>query len=375
MTALATTTTDITARPALTVEPATVAAVRAALGSRRPPGARPGRRRPGEPDPKVDRLDLLGQALTPDTATLTVLWLSSTRRASAATRAGYADDLLAWADWYARTRSGRLDLAVLTRADVTLWLTERQAAGDRPATIQRRLVALSSLYRYAASHGLPLVCPVTEDHRPQVERGRHDRSARALTDTEVRAMFQACADIRDALVLGLLFTDGLRVSELCGADDDDVLTEGRRCTLRVRRKGGRTVRVALDPTVCDLIDAYRQIRPAPTGGEPAPLVADLDGRRIDRWDVTRLLRRVARAAGIRDHTTLGPHALRASAITDLIEQGRPVTEVQGWSGHRTLQQVLGYYEAHKRDERNAAMSADLARLVELPDWVQVHRQS
>lgn len=239
-------------------EPATVAAVRAALGTRRPPGARPGRRRPGEPDPRVDRLDLLGEALTPQTATLAVLWLASTRRSSAGTRAAYADDLLHWASWYAAARGGRLDLATLTRADVTLWLAQQQAAGAAAATLARRLAALSSLYRYAGSYGLPLASPVTEDHRPAVDRGRSDNSARVLTDDQTDALYAACADLRDALVLALLHTDGLRVSELCAANRDDVLTEGRRCTLRVIRKGGRVVRVPLDPAVCDLLDLDRK---------------------------------------------------------------------------------------------------------------------
>src|SRR5690554_5488197 len=57
------------------------------------------------------RLDTLAGELAPETLALVVLWLSSARRASARTRAGYARDLAAWSTWYQRTRGSRLDLA------------------------------------------------------------------------------------------------------------------------------------------------------------------------------------------------------------------------------------------------------------------------
>lgn len=363
MTETTTVSTDLTpAAPDPTtpaVEPAIVAEMRAALGTRRHPatGAR------------VDRLDLIGETLAPETATLAVLWLASERRASSTTRRGYADDLAQWADWYARERGGRLDLATLSRADVALWVSASRAAGHRPATIARRLSALSSLYRYAASHGLPLVCPITEDHRPRVERGRHDRSAAVLDLEEVRALVASASDARDALVVALLATTGLRVSELTTADDSDVVVEQGRTWLWVTRKGGRRQRVPVDPAAADLLARYQAERPACPDGD-APLIRDAAGHRIDRHDVTRLLRRVARAAGLPRPERVTPHALRASGITALVEAGRPVTEVQQWAGHSQVTTTMVYVESRGRDARAAAMTADLAAaVVDVPCWV------
>lgn len=340
-------------------EPAIVAQVRDALGQRQHPDG----------GGRVDRLDLLGSMLAPETATLAVLWLASTRRASPATRRGYADDLIQWATWYATERGGRLDLATLTRADVSLWVAAAQAAGHRPATITRRLSALSSLYRYAASHGIPVVCPITEDHRPQVQRGRTDRSARVLDPAELRALTGAASDVRDALVVALLLTDGVRVSELCAADDGDVVAEGRRCWLTVTRKGGKRARVALDPVVADLLDRYRAERPDNPDGQ-APLIRDAAGHRIDRHDVTRMLRRIARAAGIPDPGKVTPHSLRASAITELSERGVPVHHIQQWAGHAHITTTMTYVDARDRDGRHAAMTAQLAELITRPRWMQ-----
>lgn len=367
--------TDIATSPAAAdVEPAIIAELRRVLGARRPPGAHPGRRRAGEPDVRAFRLDLLADALTPETLTAAVMWLESERRASPATRRAYADDLLSWADWYAQERGGRLDLAALTRADVTLWLAHSRAAGHRPATIARRIAALSSLYRYAASQGLPLVCPITEDHRPRVQKDQQDdRSAasQALDPAELRRLTSAAADVRDALVIALITTTGLRVSELCAADDSDVTAKDGRMWLHVQRKGGRGARVNLDPAVMSLLDRYRAERPAPDG-EGAPLIRDGAGRRVDRHDIIRLLRRVARAAGIGKRVT--PHVLRASAVTRLVDDGKDVIDVQRWAGHADVSTTMIYVGAQKVDARNAALTADLATLVQLPSWLQPSEQ-
>ena len=212
---------------------------------------------------------------------------------------------------------------------------------------------------------LPVVCPITEDHRPRVQRGRHDRSARVLTRDELRALTAACHEPRDALVVALLLTDGLRVSELCAASEDDIVAERGRTWLRITRKGGTTTRVPLDPAVVALLDTYRTARPD-SSDDTAPLIRDEHGRRIDRHDITRMLRRLARAAGLDRPATVTPHALRASAITALIDGGRPVVDVQRWAGHASITTTMTYYDAADRDARHAAMTADLASLLACP---------
>lgn len=329
-------------------EPAIVAEVRGAVGPA--------------------RLDGLAETLTPETLALVVLWLSSARRASARTRAGYARDIAAWSTWHQRTRGSRLDLAALSRADVSLWVAEQRAAGAADTSVARRLSALSSLYRYAGSHGIAVSSPITEDHRPRVTRGRTDRSAPVLSDDQMRALYAHTGDARDAVVLALLHTTALRVSELTAADDADLVSEGRRCWLWVTRKGGRRERVAIDPAVADLIDAYRADRPDSDG--ESPLIRDQHGARIDRHDITRMLRRIARAAGIRDHRRIGPHSLRATAVTQLADAGVSPTEIQQLTGHAQVSTVMIYVESRRRDDRVAAMTAQLAAAVTVPGWVR-----
>jgi integrase/recombinase XerD len=339
-------------RPDATTE----AAVRRTLGRRRPLHDRT--------TAPADRLDLLAEALTPELTALVVLWLGGTRRASRDTRIGYADDLLLWADW-ARRELGRERFGLdLHRGEVTMWLTCQQDAGAAASSVSRRLSTLSSLYRYAAGWGLPVVSPISDDdHRPKFHRGRRATSARVLDADQVAALLAAASDVRDALIVGLLYTGALRVSELCRANDTDRQDERRRTWLVVTRKGGKSIRVPLEATVAELLDLYRASRPAWTGTGPVPLIADANGDRLDRHDVTRLLRRLAKAAGIPRPETIGPHSLRATAITDQKRRGHSAEDLQELSGHADVRTVMIYIDDDGRAERVAALTDDLGRIM------------
>lgn len=345
--------TELVRRQAAVEQPrpdsATEAAVRRALGQKL----------------GKDRLDLLDDYLDRDTLYLVVLWLGGTRRASDATKQAYADDILQWADWARR----ELDLApfslVLMRHDITMWVTQQTDAGAASSSMARRLSSLSSLYRYAQGWGLPVQSPISpDDHRPKYERGRKATSARVLDALEIAAMLAASKDTRDALLVGMLFTDSVRVSEICQADRDDVVDNGvGGCWLRVTRKGGKQVAVPLDLIVCQLLAAYNNDRPAWSGEGPEPLVVDGEGRRLDRHDMTRLLRRLARAAKIPNPSKVTPHSMRASSITDQIKRGRAVHHVQEQSGHADLRTLMIYVQEQGKGERLQQMTADLGRVM------------
>ncbi|TCM35960.1 tyrosine-type recombinase/integrase [Kribbella sp. VKM Ac-2568] len=245
-----------------------------------------------------------------------------------------------------------------------MWLTRQQDASAADSSIARRLSTLSSLYRYAASWGLPIVSPISiDDHRPQVERGRRATSARVLDADQVAALLASTADVRDALVIGLLFTDALRVSGLCAASDTDRRDEGRRTWLAITLKGGKTKLVPLETTVAELLDLYIATRPTWIGAGPAPLIVDPAGKRLDRHDVTRMLRRLARAAGIPRPEKVTPHSLRATAITDQKRRGPGAEDLQELSAHADVRTVMIYIDDAGRNERIAAITDDLGRVM------------
>ena len=128
-------------------------------------------------------------------------------------------------------------------------------------------------------------------------------------------------------------------------------------------KGGKTKLVPLDTTVAELLDLYIATRPAWAGPGPTPLIVDADGKRLDRHDVTRMLRRLARAAGIPRPEKVTPHSMRASAATDQKRRGLAAEDIQELTMHADVRTVMIYLDNDGRNERVAAITDDLGRVM------------
>jgi integrase/recombinase XerC len=142
------------------------------------------------------------------------------------------------------------------------------------------------------------------------------------------------ADLRDRLALELLYATGIRVAELCGLDVDDV-DRGRR-VLRVLGKGRKERTVPYGVPAERALDAWLvrgRPRWATRGSGPALLLGSRGGR-IDPRAVRALVhQRLSAVPGAPD---LGPHGLRHTAATHLLEGGADLRSVQELLGHATL---------------------------------------
>src|ERR1700689_1035186 len=186
-----------------------------------------------------------------------------------ATREAYARDLRAWGDFLAS-----IDVEVLAahRVHVDAFVRQGEEAGVSPATIARRLSALSGFYAYALDEGLITRSPVTRVRRPRVS----DQSARLGVDRSgMRALLDVAqaSGTRDHALACLLALNGLRISETLAADVADLAHERGHRTLRLRRKGGKRQTVALAPRTAAALDAM------------------LDGRSAEPLVITRPRRR------------------------------------------------------------------------------------
>jgi len=141
-------------------------------------------------------------------------------------------------------------------------------------------------------------------------------------------------DLRDRVALELLYATGVRVSELCGLDLDDVDT-GRR-VVRVLGKGRKERSVPYGVPAQQALDRWlAEGRPEWAGPHSgAALLLGARGGRVDPRTVRTLVhRRLADVPGAPD---LGPHGLRHSAATHLLEGGADLRSVQELLGHATL---------------------------------------
>jgi Phage integrase family len=126
-------------------------------------------------------------------------------------------------------------------------------------------------------------------------------------------------------LISLLALNGLRVSEATGADIEHLGLERGHRTLTITRKGGKVVTIPLAPRTARAIDLAIGER---TEG---PVFLAGDGRRLDRHGAGRIVRKVARRAGIGKAVT--PHTLRHAFITAALDAGVPLRDVQDAASH------------------------------------------
>jgi len=256
---------------------------------------------------------------------------------------------------------GKLDLPALRS-----WLAKLRSMGASRATLARRASSARTFTAWAVRRGLATTDPGSQlaaarpgRHLPTVLR--QDEALRAMQpppapastasaaasagggsdDTADGAAHSAAATaadgtevLRDQAILELLYAGGLRVSELCGLDIDDL--DLSRRTVRVLGKGRKERVVPIGLPAARAASRWlaegrpKWVRPA---SGPALLLGARGGRLDPRTARRSVHRRLAAAGGLPD---LGPHGLRHTAATHLLEGGADLRSVQELLGHATL---------------------------------------
>lgn len=235
-------------------------------------------------------------------------------------------------------RAGPGDLGEVRVTHLRAWLGDQAEAGAAPATLARRSAAARAFFRWAVRAGhlasdpaLRLASPRRPGRLPGVLK--RAEAARALDLAAVRADDADPVHRRDHAVLELLYASGLRVGELTGLDVDDVDLGTR--TVRVLGKGGKERAVPFGGPAAAAVEDWLAARPAlVTGDSGAALFLGRRGRRVDQRQVRTLVHEVL--AHLQDVPDLGPHGLRHSFATHLLEGGADLRTVQEMLGHASL---------------------------------------
>ncbi|MEW2427503.1 tyrosine-type recombinase/integrase [Micromonospora sp. NPDC047644] len=303
---------------------------------------------------------------------VTEAWLRN-RRLSEHTRDAYRRDVTGWLTWCGGhdldpLRATFLHVNEYARA-LESSVGTRSGRPLTPATVARRLSALSSWYDFLVKLGAVPANPVSGADRPRVDR---DHSATVgLTPEEVDALLSAAdADtgataVRNRAALALLADLGLRVGELISLDLTDLGTERGHRSVRFVGKGGKQRRRALTPGTGHALDAYLAQRAATTGVPvpqlTGPLLVTASGARLDRHSVFRMVRRLARAAGIPAWAKLSPHSLRHAFATTARSEGVPLEDVQDAMGHADPRTTRRYDRDRHNLDRDPAYAVWAAR--------------
>jgi integrase/recombinase XerC len=266
--------------------------------------------------------------------------LSLERRLSPQTSAAYRTDLVGLGTFLAR---GASSFENATYALLRRWLAHLGTRGYARATLSRKAAAIRSFYRYLARRGIVETNPASQLSAPKVPT----LLPAVLKPGEAEALVEAPMGddpylVRDRAILELLYAAGLRVSELCGLDVDDVdLVEQR---VRVMGKGGREREVPVGDVAAGAIAQYLDWARAAIGPEAAeaagPLFYNRRRRRIGPRDVRSVVENYVKRAlpGRR----ASPHTLRHSFATHLMEGGADIRAVQELLGHASLATTQRY---------------------------------
>jgi integrase/recombinase XerC len=236
-------------------------------------------------------------------------------------------------------RMGRHEVAQLDLRTLRSWLAHQQVTGRSRTTLARRATAvrvftawLARTERIPADVGASLRSPKARQTLPPVLR--QDEAHELIAAAARLADDGSPTGLRDTAMLELLYATGVRVGELVGLDVDD-LDRGRN-VVRVFGKGRKERTIPFGGPAARAVDAWLVTgRPQlATPGAGGALFLGARGRRIDQRAVRTVVhRRIADVPGAPD---IGPHGLRHTAATHLLEGGADLRSVQELLGHASL---------------------------------------
>ena len=260
---------------------------------------------------------------------------------SPGTRQAYTTQLRLWFDWCDQHHLEPLN--EVRRPHVELYARDLEARGLAPATVALKLVVLTGFYRYCVEEQLLEHSPAVHVRRPKIAQ----ESTRLGLDRSELGAFLVQAGLsggNDHALACLLALNALRVSEACGADLADLALANGHRTLRIVGKGNQPALIPLAPRTSRAIDTAVGER---TDG---PLLARADGSRLDRHAAGRIVRRLAKHAGIDKPNS--PHSLRHAAITAALDDGCSLRDVQDFARHADPRQTRRYDRARGALDRN-----------------------
>ncbi len=230
----------------------------------------------------------------------------------------------------------------VNRSHVIAWRKLLESKHLSAASIRRKLSALGSLMDHLCESNVIDANPVDGVSRPR--EGNNEGKTPAMSSEQARLLLDApCSESlkgkRDRAILACLLFHALRRSELCDLRVKDLAPRMGIQQFSIRGKGGRIRYVSVNPEALVRIEAYLDAaghREDLKGPLFRPVRNNVSGDLRKHLDPSAIRKSVliphARAAGVYFHG-LRPHSLRATAITNALENGVDLSRAQDWAGH------------------------------------------
>ena len=203
------------------------------------------------------------------------------------------------------------------------WLTNKNYS---KSTIRNMLFAMEHYFKFNDKE--------VHFDKPRMTRGL----PHFLTEKDVQQLLFAIDSYRDFAIVSVLAYSGIRVSELCNLDVEDIEYQNR--TLRIRHgKGDKDRDVMISQECISAINEYLKHRPAPSDGATA-LFLNKFHRRFRYKDIENMVRKYAGKSGLTKRIT--PHVLRHTLATNMLAHGCPVAFIQKQLGHNDITTTMIY---------------------------------
>jgi integrase/recombinase XerC len=250
----------------------------------------------------------------------------------------------------------RLGVESLAKVDLRAlrsWLAKQHTLGHARSTLQRRAAAARVFFAWAHETERMTTDPAANLRSPKSMRvlppTLEQATAARMLDEAIATARETGGPVaaRDVALLELLYSTGIRVSELCGLNVNDL--DRQRSVVRVLGKGSKERTVPVGVPAVRAVEAWlAKARPQLVTGDSGPaMFLGERGKRIDPRVVRRVVHRSLRLTdGAPD---LGPHGLRHAMATHLLEGGADLRSVQEMLGHASLATTQIY--THVTNER------------------------
>jgi integrase/recombinase XerD len=242
------------------------------------------------------------------------------------------------------------DPGCVASQDLSAYVADMARRELSPTSRARALAAIRMLFRFCTSERLIPRDPTEPLDSPRLwKRIPKDLGVSEVDELLAAERCDSTRSIRNRAILETLYATGARVSEICDLKPADAdLVEKR---VRLTGKGSKQRVAPLGQAACEAIALYlREARPRLAKEKSEHLFLSRSGRRIDRENVFRIVRRAGRTAGLRK--SVYPHLLRHSFATHLLEGGANLRIVQSLLGHADLATTEIYTHVHEKRLRS-----------------------
>ena len=263
-------------------------------------------------------------------------YLEAERNSSELTLKSYRADLASVCFFFEYEDGTLPSPAEFTPADLREYISEMGEAGYARTTIARRLATLRSFFKFCQRDGTVIENPAKPLRNPR----KHRQLPHFLSTEEIGLLLSApdttrSMGTRDKAILETMYAGGLRVSELVGLSDGDLLLD--EGLVRVLGKGKKERYCPLGSFATRAIENWlskRVTKEKRGNGADAPVFVNKFGRRITTRSIRRMMEKYIIQVGLDSRTS--PHTLRHSFATHLLDRGADIRSVQELLGHKSL---------------------------------------